>query len=103
VDDAIIRGGFKVHPSKVERAFKEHPAVLDAAVIGLDDARLGSVPVAAVVLREEAEPPSIEDLVAFVEGRLTRYEIPTRVIVVDGLPLTLSMKVSRPGLRALFA
>jgi long-chain acyl-CoA synthetase len=103
VDDAIIRGGFKVHPSKVERAFKEHPAVLEAAVVGLDDARLGAVPVAVVVLREDAEPPSTEELLAFVEGRLTRYEIPTRVVIADALPLTLSMKVSRPALRALFA
>jgi acyl-CoA synthetase (AMP-forming)/AMP-acid ligase II len=103
VDDAIIRGGFKVHPSKVERAFKEHPAVLEAAVVGLDDARLGAVPVAVVVLRDDAKPPSIEELLAFVEGRLTRYEIPTRVVIADALPLTLSMKVSRPALRALFA
>lgn len=103
VDDAIIRGGFKVHPSKVERAFKEHPAVLDAAVVGLEDTRLGAVPVAAVVLREDAEQPSIEELLLFVEGRLTRYEVPTRVVVVGEIPLTLSMKVSRPALRALFA
>jgi acyl-CoA synthetase (AMP-forming)/AMP-acid ligase II len=103
VDDAIIRGGFKVHPSKVERALKEHPAVLEAAVVGLDDARLGAVPVAAVVLRENTEQPTVEELLLFVEGRLARYEIPTRVVIVDALPLTLSMKVSRPALRALFA
>jgi len=61
------------------------------------------VPVAAVVLREDAEQPSIEELLLFVEGRLTRYEVPTRVVVVGEIPLTLSMKVSRPALRALFA
>jgi long-chain acyl-CoA synthetase len=103
VDDAIIRGGFKVLPSKVERAFKEHDDVLDAAVVGLDDARLGAVPVAAVVLREKVVPPTVEELLLFVGDRLTRYEIPTRVIIVDAIPLTLSMKVSRPALRALFA
>jgi acyl-CoA synthetase (AMP-forming)/AMP-acid ligase II len=103
VDDAIVRGGFKVHPAKVERAFKKHPAVLEAAVVGIDDERLGAVPVAAVVLREHAEPPTADDLLRFVEGQLARYEIPTRVVIVDALPLTLSMKVSRPALRALSA
>ncbi len=103
VDDAIIRGGFKVHPAKVERALKEHPAVRDAAVVGLDDERLGSVPVAAVVLREDVVQPTAKDLLHFIESRLARYEIPTRVVFVDALPLTLSMKVSRPALRALFA
>jgi acyl-CoA synthetase (AMP-forming)/AMP-acid ligase II len=103
VDDPIIRGGFKVNPSKVERAFKEHPAVLDVAVVGLDDARLGAVPVAAVVLRENVEQPTAEDLLLFANNHLARYEIPTRVVIVDALPLTLSMKVSRPALRALFS
>ncbi len=102
VDDAIIRGGFKVHPSKIEKALKAHPAVRDVAVVGLDDERLGAVPVAAVVLREDQAQPTAEDLLSFVEGHLARYEIPTRIVIVDALPLTLSMKVSRPALRALF-
>ena len=103
LDDAIIRGGFKIHPAKVEQALKEHPAVLEAAVVGIDDARLGAVPVAAVVLRADVTKPTEEDLLLFVGGLLARYEIPTRVVVVDALPLTLSMKVNRPALRALFA
>jgi acyl-CoA synthetase (AMP-forming)/AMP-acid ligase II len=101
-DDVINRGGFKVHPSKVERAFKEHPAVQDVAVVGLDDPRLGSVPVAAIVLREDAVQPTVEQLLHFVDNHLARYEIPTRVVIVEALPLTLSMKVSRPALRELF-
>jgi long-chain acyl-CoA synthetase len=102
VDDAIIRGGFKVHPAKVEKALKEHPAVVDAAVVGLADARLGAVPVAVVVLHESFQHTSEEDILTFVEGHLARYEVPTRLRIVDALPLTLSMKVSRPALRALF-
>jgi|SRR5665213_819867 len=103
MDDVITRGGFKIHPAKIERAFKDHPAVFDVAVVGLDDARLGAVPVAAVVLRENFEATTTEDLLVFVKGVLARYEVPTRVVIVDTLPLTLSMKVSRPALRALFA
>ena len=102
VDDAIIRGGFKVHPAKIERALKDHPAVLEAAAVGLDDQRLGAVPVAAVVLRENVVAPTPQELLDFVGPRLARYEVPTRLVVVDALPLTLSMKVSRPALRALF-
>jgi acyl-coenzyme A synthetase/AMP-(fatty) acid ligase len=103
VDDAIVRGGFKVHPGKVEWVLKEHPAVLDAAVVGIEDDRLGAVPAAAVVLRENIDPPSESDLKVFVERRLARYEVPIRIVFVDTLPLTLSMKVSRPALRALFS
>jgi long-chain acyl-CoA synthetase len=102
VDDAIIRGGFKVHPAKIEQALKEHPSVLEAAAAGLDDERLGAVPVAAVVLRDNLAAPTPQELLLFVESRLARYEIPTRLVIVDALPLTLSMKVSRPALRALF-
>jgi acyl-coenzyme A synthetase/AMP-(fatty) acid ligase len=60
------------------------------------------VPVAAVVLRENVVAPTPQELLDFVGPRLARYEVPTRLVVVDALPLTLSMKVSRPALRALF-
>jgi long-chain acyl-CoA synthetase len=102
VDDAILRGGFKVHPTKVEQALKDHPSVLEAAVIGLDDKRLGAVPVAAVTIRPEADVPTSDELIDFVKLKLNAYEVPRQLLIVDTLPVTLSMKVSRPALRALF-
>ncbi|MGB3437250.1 MAG: fatty acid--CoA ligase family protein [Actinophytocola sp.] len=99
-DDVIIRGGFKVSTGTVAEALKEHPAVRDAGVIGLDDARLGQVPVAAVELEDGAEVGE-EALTAFARERLTPYQVPVRVHVVDELPRTPSLKVSAPLLRRL--
>jgi long-chain acyl-CoA synthetase len=101
-DAAIIRGGFKVLPGEVERVLEEHPAVRAAAVVGLPDARLGAVPVAAVELREDAEPASEEQLLAFARERLTGYQVPVHLRIVEALPRTPSLKVSQPGVRALF-
>ncbi len=94
-DDAIIRGGFKVQPEQVRAALERHPAVLEAAVAGLPDARLGHVPVAAVELRPGAAVPGTAELLACCREVLTPYEVPVHVAVVDELPRTPSSKVSR--------
>lgn len=101
-DQAINRGGFKVLPETVADALRAHPGVGDAAVLGLPDARLGEVPVAAVEPRVGQSPPSPDEIVAFARERLLAYQVPARVIVVDALPRTGSMKVSIPEVRMLF-
>jgi len=101
-DNAIIRGGFKVHPEDVVKALQDHPAVLEAAVAGMADARLGQVPVAACALRSGASATE-EQLLMFIRDRLAPYQRPTRLKIVEDLPRTASMKVSQPELRALFA
>jgi acyl-coenzyme A synthetase/AMP-(fatty) acid ligase len=102
VDDVIVRGGFKVHAPKVAAALEQHPGVRDAAVVGLADDRLGQVPVAVVTENAGGESLLIDELVDFVKARLSVYEVPVDIKVVDALPLTPSMKVSRPALLALF-
>jgi acyl-coenzyme A synthetase/AMP-(fatty) acid ligase len=97
-DDAIVRGGFKVHPRHVESVLQRHPAVREAAVAGLPDERLGQVPVAAVEVRPGAEPPSPEELIGLCREHLTPYEVPAVVLVLDELPRTPSQKVSRVDL-----
>jgi acyl-CoA synthetase (AMP-forming)/AMP-acid ligase II len=98
-DDAINRGGFTIVPSVIEDALRAHPAVADAAAVGLPDPRLGEVPVAAVALRTSVEEV---ELAAWLADRLPRYQLPTRIAVVAELPRTPSLKVSRPGVRELF-
>ncbi|KUI45591.1 AMP-dependent synthetase [Mycobacterium sp. GA-1199] len=100
-DDAIIRGGFKISPADVVDALRSHPAVRDAGVAGLPDARLGAVPVAAVELVDGAHVGP-DELMDFLRQRLTRYQVPARLLVVDELPRTPSLKVSQPALRELF-
>ena len=100
-DDAIIRGGFKLSPSKIAMALRDHHAVRDAVVIGVPDDRLGQVPVALV----EVSPVTLLDeaeLIAFARARLPAYFVPTAVRIVPALPRTATMKLDRRAIRALF-
>ncbi|OBG40396.1 class I adenylate-forming enzyme family protein [Mycobacterium sp. E3198] len=101
IDDVIIRGGFKVNPDEIVGVLRSHPAVRDAGVTGLPDERLGQVPVTAVELADGARATP-EDLLAYVRERVSRYYVPARLIVVEELPRTPSLKVSQPALRELF-
>lgn len=101
-DDAIIRGGFKVLPVDVAKAFLKHPSVKDVSVVGIKDERLGQVPVAAVELHEGAEPVTEAELLALAREHLTSYQVPVALKIVDGLPRTPSLKVAQPAVRALF-
>lgn len=101
-DGAIIRGGFKVFPDDVTKALESHPAVREAAATGLPDERLGQVPVAAFILKSGFAAPTEEELRDFLKARLMPYQVPVRLMCVDELPRTPSMKVSQPELRVLF-
>jgi acyl-CoA synthetase (AMP-forming)/AMP-acid ligase II len=91
-DQAILRGGFKIHPQVVQHALERHPAVRGASVLGRPDARLGAVPVAAVELRPGAAATEAE-LLAHAEPLLARYELPVEIRVLKELPRTDSGKV----------
>ncbi|WP_296675598.1 class I adenylate-forming enzyme family protein [Novosphingobium sp.] len=101
-DNAIIRGGFKVHPDDVVKALHQHPAIREAAVVGVPDERLGAVPAAAIILRDGAAAPDPESLKAFLKERLIAYQVPVHYRIVADFPRTPSMKPSAPGLVALF-
>jgi long-chain acyl-CoA synthetase len=95
-DEAINRGGFKIPPSVIEDALAAHPAVDEASAVGLPDARLGQVPAAAVTL---LSPVTEEELMQYLTSRLTRYQRPVAIKVVDQLPRTPSLKISRALVR----
>ena len=101
-DETIIRGGFKVRPDDVRAALERHPNVRGAAVVGVPDARLGSVPVAAVELRGGPDAITEEGLVEYAAEHLARYELPAQILVVDEIPRTASAKVDLAAVRALF-
>lgn len=101
-DDAIIRGGFKVLPTAVADVLRRHPAIFDACVVGLPDDRLGAVPVAAVEIRPGHAAPTESELIGFLREQLVAYQVPVRLLVVEQLPRTPSMKVSQPEVRRLF-
>jgi long-chain acyl-CoA synthetase len=101
-DDVIVRGGMKVGTTAVRDVLAGHPDVADACVIGVPDRRLGQVPVAAVELRPGAGAVTGDEIVAWARERLSGYQVPVEVRVLDALPRTPSMKVSQVALRGLF-
>ncbi|KUM99543.1 long-chain fatty acid--CoA ligase [Streptomyces yokosukanensis] len=83
--DVIIRGGYNVYPREIEDVLYEHPAVADAAVIGLPDADLGEE-VGAVVVLEPGARATAEELRAYVKRQVAAYKYPRKVWIVDALP-----------------
>ena len=99
-DDVLVRGGFKIAANEVGAVLRGHPAVADAAVVGLVDSRLGQVPAAAVVLRGDAAVSAAE-LKAWVADRKPGYCVPVAVAFVDALPRNAMFKVLSNQVRAL--
>ncbi|MDX6235601.1 MAG: long-chain acyl-CoA synthetase [Kribbellaceae bacterium] len=83
--DVIIRGGYNVYPREVEEVLYEHPAVADAAVIGLHNSDLGEEVGAAVVLKPGARTTA-EELREYVKREVAAYKYPRKVWIVDALP-----------------
>jgi long-chain acyl-CoA synthetase len=99
--DMIISGGFNVYPQMIEQAIYEHPAVQEVIVIGIPDDYRGEAAKAFVKLRAGANPFSLDELKAFLAGKLGKHEIPTALDFVDELPRTPVGKLSRHELRNL--
>ena len=101
-DQTILRGGFKVQPETVRVALLRHPSVVDAVVFGVDDDRLGQVPVAVVQITADS-PATDAELVEHARGLLAPYEVPVTVAVVDALARTPSQKVDLAATKEWFA
>jgi O-succinylbenzoic acid--CoA ligase len=101
VDDAFVSGGETVHPAAVADRLRAHPAVADAAVVGLDDREWGRRVGAALV--PDGDAPDVERVLADCDPDLATYERPRTVAVVDALPRTASGTVDRAALRDLLA
>lgn len=96
--DVIVRAGNKVAPLEVEAALSDHPAVLEACVIGVPDAACGEVPHAYVILQPGAVA-SPEDLQSFVAARLAAFMVPAEVHVISEMPFKGPGKIDRELLR----
>jgi long-chain acyl-CoA synthetase len=97
--DMIISGGFNVYPQMIEQAIYEHPAVHEVIVIGIPDNYRGEAAKAFVKLRAGANPFTLDELKAFLAGKLGKHEIPAALEFVDELPRTSVGKLSRHELR----
>ncbi len=90
--DMFISGGVNVYPAEIENSLLQHPALSDAAVVGVPHETWGEVGIAFVVPAAE-QAVTAEDLGSFMAGRLARYKIPKQFRVVDELPRTAYGKV----------
>jgi long-chain acyl-CoA synthetase len=83
--DLIIRGGYNVYPREIEEVLYEHPAIQEAAVVGVPDEALGEEVGAAVVLKK-GESLEADELRSFVKEQVAAYKYPRKVWFVDELP-----------------
>jgi long-chain acyl-CoA synthetase len=99
IKDVILCGGYNVYPRVLEDALYEHPAVLEATVIGVADQYRGQVPKAFVVLREGTQATPAE-LRVFLSDYISKIELPREVVIRDSLPKTIIGKLSKKELVA---
>jgi long-chain acyl-CoA synthetase len=85
VKDVIIRGGYNVYPREIEEVLYGHPDVLEAAVVGLPDPKLGEE-VAALVVAKPGAVPDPDAIRGYARERVAAYKYPRRVLVVESLP-----------------
>jgi fatty-acyl-CoA synthase len=96
--DMVISGGENVYPAEIENVLHEHPAVKEAAVVGVPDERWGEACLAFVVLAGEATEEELRD---HCRSRLARYKVPKAFRFVDSLPRNALDKVVKSALEAL--
>jgi len=94
--DMFIVGGFNAYPAEIEGFLMEHPAVAQAAVIGVPDERMGQVGKAFVVA---AAPVTAAELIAWGKTRMAGFKVPRYVEFLDALPLNATGKVMKDQLR----
>jgi len=98
IKDMIVSGGENIYPAEVENALFQHPAVVDAAVIGIPSEQWGESVLAFLVVQGN-EKPTTEDLIEFCRSHLAGYKLPRQVEFVNVLPRNASGKVLKNQLR----
>lgn len=93
--------GFQVAPAELEELLRNHPAVLDAAVIGIKHTNFGEVPKAFVVLKPSLKATAA-DIIKFIDGKVAPYKkLSGGVVILDNIPRTASGKILRRQLKEL--
>jgi len=99
IKDMIVAGGVNIYPAEIEKVLVQHPAIVDAAVIGIPEPDFGEQPLAFIV-PDQATTLTDEDILSFLEGRLASYKQPRQFVYVDELPMGPVGKVLKTELRA---
>ena len=96
--EMLIRGGANIYPREIEEVLYQHPKVLDAAIVGVPDSRLGER-VCACIVPKAGESISFEELVAFLRDKIATYKLPEYMQTLEDLPRTPTGKVQKGPLR----
>lgn len=96
--DMYISGGFNCYPAEIEKLLNDHPGIEVAAVVGMDDERMGEVGKAFVIPRAgvELDPTQV---IAWAREAMANYKVPRKVVIVSDLPRNAAGKVLRNALR----
>lgn len=101
MDDLIITGGENVYSIEIENILYSHPAILEAAIIGLPDPIWGEK-ITAVVVLKEGKNVTEDEIIAFCKGKLAHFKAPKHVIFTQSLPKTGSAKIYKYKLREMY-
>ena len=93
----LIYKGYNVYPRDLEEILFQHPSVANAAVVGKRDMAVGELPIAFVVLKDEADP---REVLEFVNERVVPYKKLRDIRVVDEIPVSAAGKILRRELRS---
>ncbi|APE35437.1 AMP-dependent synthetase [Nocardia mangyaensis] len=102
IKDMIIRGGENLYPKEIENALYRHPAVHEAAVVGVPDPVLGEVPVAHVVAAPQPAV-TVDELLGHCRAELAAFKVPAAIVLVTELPRNPVGKIDKKRLRAMAA
>jgi fatty-acyl-CoA synthase/long-chain acyl-CoA synthetase len=101
--DMIISGGENIYCAEVENALAAHPKIAEVALIGVPDPKWGETPLAVVVAKHPADPPTGSELDEHCRERLAGYKRPRLLSLIEALPRNASGKVLKADLRASFS
>ncbi|QGV80074.1 FadD3 family acyl-CoA ligase [Streptomyces ficellus] len=99
IKDMFVVGGFNAYPAEIEQLLATHPDLVDVAVVGVPDPRLGEV-AKAYAVRRPGSPLTADDLIAWARREMANYKVPRQVAFVAELPRNASGKVVKGELRA---
>ena len=97
--DMAIVGGYNVYPREIDEVLYAHPAVLEAAAIGIKDDYLGEVIYAQVVLKKGV-PATADDLDSYCRENLAKYKVPRKLVISHKIPKTTVGKIDKAALRS---
>jgi acyl-CoA synthetase (AMP-forming)/AMP-acid ligase II len=95
--EIINRGGKKYFPREIEELLYEHPKIVQVAVVGAPDPRLGEKNCLCTILKP-GETLALEEIVAFLKGRVADYKLPEMLVIMNDFPMTPTGKIRRPEL-----